>query len=120
MIMMKYYMHLKEDPFLKIREGKKTIELRLYDEKRRKINVGDRIEFENGSDPDQKIVANVTALHTYQSFAKLYEALPLEKCGYAPHEVKEASASDMDAYYAPEEQKKYGVVGIEFEIVEII
>ena len=117
---MKYYMHLKQNPFLKIWEGKKTIELRLYDEKRRKINVGDLIEFENGADSNQKIVAKVTALHTFQSFVQLYEALPLEKCGYASHEVNIASASDMDAYYAPEEQKKYGVIGIEFEIVEKI
>lgn len=115
---MKYYMHLKENPFLKIWEGKKTIELRLYDEKRRKIKVGDLIEFENESNPRQKITANVIAIHTFESFMQLYAELPLEKCGYAPNEVNQASASDMDAYYAPEEQKKYGVVGIEFVVTE--
>ena len=40
-------MNLHEDPFLLINAGYKTIEMRLYDEKRKKINVGDIIEFTN-------------------------------------------------------------------------
>ena len=34
-------------------------------------------------------------------------------CGYAPEELAAASPRDMDKYYAPEDQKKWGVVGIE-------
>lgn len=40
---MKHYMHFKEKPFQSIWEGNKTIELRLYDEKRRAVKVGDQI-----------------------------------------------------------------------------
>ena len=42
---MKHYMKLKNDPFIKIKNKTKTIEMRLNDEKRKKINVGDIIEF---------------------------------------------------------------------------
>ena len=40
-------MKLHPAPFEMIKSGKKTIELRLYDEKRRKIKVGDEIIFTN-------------------------------------------------------------------------
>lgn len=42
---MRHTMKLKEDPFERMKNGTKTIEFRLYDEKRRKIKVGDEIEF---------------------------------------------------------------------------
>ena len=38
---MVHEMKLHESPFKKIKSGKKTVELRLYDDKRRKINIGD-------------------------------------------------------------------------------
>lgn len=115
---MKHYMHLNEKPFLKIRKGSKTIELRLYDEKRKKLQVGDYIEFENISNPEQHILAEIVSLHVFDSFENLYKELPLDRCGYARNEMKTASASDMNLYYSLEEQSKYGVVGIEFKVVE--
>jgi len=42
---MKHTMSLYADAFEQIRSGKKIREHRLNDEKRRKINVGDTIEF---------------------------------------------------------------------------
>ena len=38
-------MNLHKAPFQMIKSGAKTIELRLYDEKRKKIKAGDIIEF---------------------------------------------------------------------------
>ncbi|MBQ1852397.1 MAG: ASCH domain-containing protein, partial [Lachnospiraceae bacterium] len=38
-------MQLQPEPFDLIKSGAKTIELRLYDEKRRKIRIGDEIVF---------------------------------------------------------------------------
>jgi ASC-1-like (ASCH) protein len=43
-------MNLTPSPLHMIREGKKTIELRLYDEKRKAISVGDTITFLNTED----------------------------------------------------------------------
>lgn len=40
-------MKLHSTPFEMIKSGKKTFELRLYDEKRQKIKVGDEIIFTN-------------------------------------------------------------------------
>ena len=44
---MKHYMKLQNDPFTKIKNKTKTIEMRLNDEKRRKIKIHDLIEFTN-------------------------------------------------------------------------
>ena len=42
-------MNLWNDSFIAIKEGWKTIEMRLNDDKRRKIQTGDIIEFTNTS-----------------------------------------------------------------------
>lgn len=79
---MLHQMKLKLSPFEKIKNGSKTIELRLYDEKRQRVSIGDFIEFTCLDDPKQKIQTRVTALHRFNSFAELYAALPKEKLGY--------------------------------------
>ena len=107
-----HHMGLNPGPFAMIRSGAKTIELRLYDEKRQKIRVGDRIVFTNTADEAETVEADVLALHVFPSFAALYAALPLTDCGYTPEELPTASPEDMNAYYPPEKQKQYGVVGI--------
>ena len=52
-------------------------------------------------------------LHRFDSFEELYGALPLLKCGYTPEDVGDAHPRDMEQYYSPKEQARYGVVGIE-------
>ena len=107
-------MKLNEEPFEKIKNGSKTIELRLYDEKRRKIKVGDMIRFVSKT---EKLTATVKALHVFKNFEELYAALPLVKCGYSANEIATASPNDMLEYYTKEQIEKYGVVGIEIEVI---
>lgn len=111
-------MKLKQEPFEKIKNGSKTIELRLYDEKRQRVQIGDFIEFSLMNDPSDKMQARVTALHRFDSFQELYVSLPKEKLGYKACEIPEPNY--MDAYYSCEEQEKYGVVGIEIEVLDIM
>ncbi|MBP3392158.1 MAG: 23S rRNA (uracil(1939)-C(5))-methyltransferase RlmD [Clostridia bacterium] len=105
-------MKLHASPFEMIKSGKKTIELRLYDEKRQRIKEGDVIAFTNTSN-GEKMRATVKALHRFDSFEELYKTLPLLQCGYTAEDIYTAQPSDMEQYYSVEEQKKYGVVGIE-------
>lgn len=53
----------------------------------------------------------------FNSFTELYKELPLEKCEYSEKELKNADPADMNAYYSVEEQSKYGVIGIEVEVI---
>ena len=112
-----HYMHLQDSPFQKISLGEKTIELRLFDEKRKLITTGDLIVFSNLCNPDSTITAEVKGLYVFSSFEELYASLPLDRCGYSPDDVKTASPKDMEHYYSTEEQKLHGVVGIEINVV---
>ena len=51
---MLYLMKLQLNPFEKIQSGTKTIELRLNDEKRQLLSVGDKIEFSLVDNPEKK------------------------------------------------------------------
>ena len=112
-------MNLRPQPFSMIARDEKTIELRLDDEKRRKIRVGDTILFTNTETPEKTMAVKVLALHRFSSFSELYAALPLDKCGYTHKELKQASSKDMEDYYSPVQQAKYGVLGIEIRRVEL-
>ena len=110
-------MRLDPEPFARIDTGEKTIELRLYDEKRRRIVAGDIIRFESTADDTDVLYALVEGLRFFASFDELYQALPLSKCGYTEEEARTASPRDMDKYYSPEAQKQWGVVGIELSLL---
>ena len=109
-------MKLREAPFYMIASGKKTVELRLYDEKRRTVSVGDRITF-TLADKEERVTCTVTALHCFPSFAELYAHLPLLSCGYTEETVSDASPEDMRKYYSAEEESAYGVIGIEISLL---
>lgn len=115
---MLHYMKLNPEPFEKIKSGKKTVELRLYDEKRRQLHIGDEICFTNLADKTETLLTEVVELFVFDSFEKLYKTIPLEMCGYSKEEALVADPHDMDAYYSAEEQKEYGVVGIELKVVD--
>ena len=107
---MKHNMNLNNRPFKSIKEGTKTIELRLNDEKRSLLKVGDEIEFTN-RDTNEKLSVDIINLHKYSSFKELYKHFNKIELGYAEDEPVESK--DMEAYYSKEEQDKYGVLGIE-------
>ncbi len=115
--MKEHIMNLNSSPMKEIREGRKTIELRLYDEKRKKISVGDIIIFVNTENADDTLSVTVKNLFVYRSFAELYDNLSLLKCGYTAKNIDTASPDDMELYYSKEKQSQYGVVGIEIELM---
>lgn len=114
---MLHKMKLKLSPFEKIENGSKMIELRLFDEKRQKVQVGDFIEFTCLGDATQKIQTRVIALHRFNSFAELYASLPKEKLGYKSTDTPDPN--HMDEYYSREDQEKYGVLGIELYCTDL-
>ncbi|MCR4851145.1 MAG: DUF1810 family protein [Lachnospiraceae bacterium] len=114
---MLHQMKLKLSPFEKIKNGSKTIELRLYDEKRQKVQVGDFIEFTCLDKPKQRIQTRVTALHRFTTFAELYASLQKEKLGYNPTDAP--NPNHMDEYYSCEDQEKYGALGIELYCTDL-
>ena len=112
---MEHKMRLHNDPFIKIKNGTKTVELRLNDEKRSLVKVGDTIEFTNRSN-DEKLLVDVTDIKKYNSFNELYKDFNKIEMGYNEEDI--VDPKDMEKYYTKEEQDKYGVLGITIKIKE--
>jgi len=109
-----HYMKLQDDPFVKIKEKTKTIEMRLNDEKRKKINIGDNIEFTNVITKEQ-IICEVLGLYHYKDFEELYANHDKISIGYKEND--NPSSNDMSMYYDEEKIKKYGTVAIKVMVI---
>lgn len=115
---MHHQMSLRPGPFGKIADGSKRYELRLLDEKRRLISMGDTITFTCTAD-ERSVTVRVVSLHHFADFAALYAALPLIECGYSADNVASADPRDMEQYYPPEKQAHYGVLAIGVERIRL-
>ena len=104
-------MKLKESPFERIKNGTKTIEFRLYDEKRQKVKIGDKIEFSKLPEIQETLLVEVLDLYQEESFEKLFEKLYTDE-----NEIKRKTNA-MHEFYSPEEEKKYGVLGIKISLI---
>ena len=103
---------LATEPFESIKSGHKIIESRVYDEKRREIEIGDEIEFTN-RDLGEKLITEVVGLHRFKNFETMFEKMEPTKLG---GESKEWLLDQISAFYSKEEQEKFGVIGIEIAI----
>lgn len=108
---MLHKMKLDESPFEQIKNGTKTIEFRLYDEKRQQIKVGDKIEFSKLPDLQEKLLVNVIDMYREDNFKNLFRKL------YADEEEIKNKTNSMHQYYSLEEENKYGVVGIKISLI---
>lgn len=101
-------MKLQASPFEKIKNGTKTIEIRLNDEKRQLLKVGDEIEFALMADPNQTVKTEVIGLEKFPTFKEMFGAYPAEEYGSQSQD----EWGLMYKYYPPEEEAKYGVLAI--------
>ena len=108
---MLHQMKLKESPFERIKNGTKTIEFRLYDEKRKQIKIGDKIEFSKLPELEEKIVVEVLDLYKDVSFEELFKKVFTNK------EEIERKTQSMLQFYTHEQEKEYGVVGIKIKLI---
>ena len=109
---MLHKMKLNESPFERIKNGTKTIEFRLFDEKRQKIKIGDQIEFSKLPDLEEKLVVDVIDLYKDESFEKLFKRLLKDE-----EEIQRKTKS-MRQFYSSDDEKKYGVLGIKMSFIK--
>ncbi len=108
-----HQLKLATEPFNAIISGNKTIESRLYDAKRQKIQIGDRIIFTNRDNSEQTVTAEVVGLLRYATFRDLFSHNNPRKFGGDNVEWLENQISE---FYSIEDQKIHGVIGIEFKV----
>lgn len=112
---MKHKMKLQPIYFDKIKNGEKIYEVRLNDEKRQLIKVGDVIEFTKEPENTQVLETKVEELLYFSTFLEMAKSLPLNKVGFekqTPQEVEQIYYS----FYSKEDECKYGIVAIKVKI----
>ena len=105
---------LATEPFNANTSGNKTIESRLYDEKRQKIQIGDQIIFTNRDNPSQTATVKVIGLLRYATFHDLFSHNDPRKFG---GESVEWLENQINEFYSLHDQKQNGIIGIEFELM---
>lgn len=109
---MHHSMKLQSEPFGQIKSGTKKIEIRLFDEKRQKIQVGDTIIFSCMDNELDTIQTKVTDLVQFGTFKELFNK-------YEPISYGSDDANDYESmyqYYSKEEEQKYGVLAIHLQV----
>lgn len=114
--MKKIEMKLTNLPFNQIKEGSKLIEVRLNDEKRKALEVGDVIIFHNLS-TNELLEKEVTSLQIYSSFKELYNAYDSILLGARGYSLLEYEQS-MYEYYSKEQEKEYGILAIHLRPID--
>ena len=111
---MEHILKLNPRYFDYINTGTKRIELRLYDEKRQKINIGDIIIFKKEPNLEITLKVKVVGLLRYNSFEELFKDFNIEVMADKTITKKEL-LDVLEEFYTKEEQKEYGVLGIRIE-----
>lgn len=99
-----------------ILNGTKRIELRLYDEKRQKIKIGDTIKFLKEPNLEESFNVKVVDLLIYNSFDELFKDYDISILS-DKSETKENLKEALEEFYTKEKQEQYGVVGIKIELI---
>lgn len=112
--MKQHQMKLETKPYNSIASGKKVIESRLFDEKRQGISVGDHIVFSENDKPENTVIVTVKGLLLYGTFVELFADIdPLLFGG----ESRDFLLTQIKQFYSDEDERKYGVVGIRFQLI---
>ena len=113
---MKHEMKLQPEYYNFILNGTKRIEIRLYDEKRQQIKLGDTLEFLKEPDLKESFHAKVVGLLRYNSFEEMFKDFDISILADKSM-TKEELMNVLEQFYTKEKQNKYGVLGIRIEII---
>ncbi len=109
-------MKLDKASFDSMDQGVKTLELRLMDEKRQLLKLGDHITFKKFPTLDHECVAKVTGLLHYPDFESLLKDVKTEWLG-SSDKSPEWFLTTMHEIYTDDEIREYGVLGIRLKKV---
>ena len=109
-------MTLNPAPYAAMQRGDKTVEMRLYDDKRRAVQVGDTIRFTCPGFTGESLNVRVDAVRVFPDFASLYAAYDARALGYGAGAA--ADPRDMEKYYSPTRIARCGVVALEITLID--
>ena len=113
---MEHEMKLQPEYYDFILNGTKRIEIRLFDEKRQQINIGDTIKFLKEPELNEFFNAKVVALLRYNTFEEMFRDFDVSVLSDKSM-TKEELISVLEQFYTKEKQERYGVLGIRIELI---
>jgi len=114
---MEHTMRLLLEPFETMKSGNKTIEIRLNDEKRQKVKIGDAIVFYKLPEGREKLSVRVLELLHYKDFKSFYQDIPFHQLGCSG-KTMEWMLENTHKIYTREQEEKYGALGIRVELIK--
>ena len=109
-------MKLQPEYYNFILNGTKRIEIRLFDEKRQQIKIGDTIKFLKEPELTESFNAKVVELLRYDSFEDMFKDYDISVLADKSM-TKEELITVLEQFYTKEKQEMYGVLGIRIEII---
>ena len=113
---MEHEMKLQPEYYDFILNGTKRIEIRLFDEKRQQINIGDTIKFLKEPELNEFFNAKVVGLLRYNTFEEMFRDFDVSILSDKSM-TKEELISVLEQFYTKEKQERYGVLGIRIELI---
>ena len=114
---MTHEMKLQPEYYNFILNGTKRIEIRLYDEKRQNIKLGDTIKFLKEPELSESFNAKVIGLLRYNSFKDMFKDFDISILSDKSM-TKEELIKVLEQFYTKEKQERYGVLGIRIELLD--
>ena len=111
-----FIMKLNSEMFDKVKSGKKTYEVRLLDEKRQKIGIGDTIIFKREPDLIDGVVVKVVDAKVFPSFEHMAMTLSLASVGFENKDARQV-ARYYHKIYTKQDEAQYGVVAFRIELL---
>lgn len=108
----RFSMSVRHRYFELIKSGQKDIELRAYDEKRKKMKTGDKFLLFDAENPDEYIICEVLNVHIAPDFESLFKKIDIKRSGFK--DINELMDT-ITKFVSREELSREQVVGMEIK-----
>ena len=109
-----FTMSVRHKYFELIKSGQKDIELRAYDEKRKKMKTGDKFLLYDAENPNESIICEILNMHVARDFESLFKNLDIKRSGF---DNLDELIDTVTKFVSREELQREQVVGIEIKRV---
>ena len=118
---MNHEMGLFPENFENVKRGKKQREYRMYDDKRRKIKIGDTITFINTQTQETVVVVvDVINMHLYKDFKTCYTDFWEQDFSNRGQPLEQIIENTYNNWWSKELEEKYGCVVIDIKLANPI
>ncbi len=112
---MKHNMRLINEAYNNVINGTKRVEIRLLDEKRSKLKIGDTITFTNYDDSSKSFDTEIINLLVFNDINEVLSNYDISLL-LSKSTKKEDLINIFNSIYSIEERNKYKIICIEFKI----